>query len=243
MSALDPRLQDYRAVWKGKPVLRAIYRDYYRRISEACRPGNVLEIGGGSGDLKQFAPRVVSTDILPAPWLDAVADAEALPFADRSFDNIAMIDVLHHIGAPRRFLAEAQRILRPGGRIVLVEPAITPLSWVVYKLFHHEPVMMSQDPLGEAERAPSRDPYDANSAIPTLLLRRHRGRMARHFPGLTIRRVELFSLLAYPLSGGFRSWSLLPVSLVEPLLRLEGAVSAAVGRFMAFRLFAVLERS
>jgi SAM-dependent methyltransferase len=236
------RLEGYRTIWQQKPVLRVIYQDYYRRIMEACRPGLVLEIGGGSGNLKAFAPRVISTDILSAPWLDAVADAQALPFGDGTFDGIVMVDVLHHLEVPRRFLKEAQRVLRPGGRLVLVEPAITPLSWIVYRFFHHEPVTLDQDPLAETMPDPNRDPYDSNSALPTLLFCRARERLARECPGLVVRQVRLFSLVAYPLSGGFRSWSLLPSALVAPALRLEKALEHVLGRLMAFRLLAVVER-
>jgi len=223
-------------------VLRAIYRDFYRRIMAASRPGLVLEIGGGSGNLKQFATHVISTDIQLAPWLDAVADAQALPFGDCTFDGIVMVDVLHHLEAPGRFLQEAQRVLRPRGRLVLVEPAITPVSWVVYRFFHHEPLRMDQDPLTEVATGSPRDPYDANSALPTLLFGRARKRLERTCPNLVVRDVRRFSLAAYPLSGGFRSWSLLPRALVTPLLRFERAVERGLGPLMAFRLLAVLEK-
>lgn len=236
------RLEGYRTVWQEKPVLRAIYEDFYRRIMAASRPGLVLEIGGGSGNLKQFATHVTSTDVQWAPWLDAVADAQALPFGDGTFDGIVMVDVLHHLEAPGRFLQEAQRVLRPRGRLVLVEPAITPLSWVVYRFFHHEPVRMDVDPLTEATTRRHRDPYDANSALPTLLFGHARERLERACPNLVVREVHRFSLAAYPLSGGFRPWSLLPRILVTPLLRLEKAVERGLGPLMAFRLLAVLEK-
>lgn len=236
------RLEGYRATWQQKPVLRAIYRDYYRRIMETARPGLVLEIGGGSGNLKEFAPRVISTDILPAPWLDAVADAQALPFRDRTFDSIVMVDVLHHLQTPRSFLREAARVLRPRGRLVVIEPAITPLSWIAYRFFHQEPVIMGQDPLADVAPDPHRDPYDANSAVPTLLFGRYRQRLAAECPELVVREVRLLSLLAYPLSGGFKSWSLLSPALVAPMLRLERALEPVLGRLMAFRLLAVVER-
>jgi SAM-dependent methyltransferase len=239
--ATEP-LARYREVWERKPALRAIYGDYYRRILETSRPGLVLEIGGGSGNLKSFAPRVVSTDIQWAAWLDAVADAQALPFGDGTFDGIVMVDVLHHLEVPRRFLQEAQRVLRSGGRLVLVEPAITPLSWIVYRFFHHEPVRMDQDPLADAPPDPHRDPYDSNSALPSLLLGRARQRLARECPGLVVRRVRLFSLIAYPLSGGFRRWTLLPRVLVAPVLWLDRVLEPVLGRVMAFRLLAVMEK-
>jgi SAM-dependent methyltransferase len=46
-----------------------------------------------------------------------VADAQALPFDDRSFDVVLSNLTVHHLGDPDKFLAEAFRILRPGGRL------------------------------------------------------------------------------------------------------------------------------
>ena len=44
--------EHYRAIWRKKPALRAVYGDIYRRIDARRRPGRTLEIGGGSGNLK-----------------------------------------------------------------------------------------------------------------------------------------------------------------------------------------------
>lgn len=236
-------LAAYRAAWQAKPVLRAIYGDFYRRMAAACREGPTLEIGGGSGNFKSFRPDVVSTDIQASPWLDAVCDAQRLPFAEASFDNIVMVDVLHHLERPRRFLAEVRRVLRSGGRLIAVEPAITPVSWLFYRFAHPEWLSMAEDPLAEGEPDPSRDPYDANQAIPTLLFRgRGRRRLAETFPELVLRTSRLFALFAYPLSGGFRRWSLIPAAAVAPVLRLEAALAPVLGPLMAFRLMAVLEK-
>src|SRR5260370_18177475 len=100
-------LEDHRELWKKKPVLRAIYADFYRRILSACRPGRSLEIGGGFGNLKEYAGNVVSTDLVPVPVLDAVADAQALPFRESIFNNIVALDVLHHIKQPHRSFSDA----------------------------------------------------------------------------------------------------------------------------------------
>lgn len=237
------QLRDHRAAWEAKPALRAIYHDCYRRMAAAARPGRSLEIGGGTGNFKAFAPDVVTTDIQPADWLDAVCDAQELPFAEASFDNIVLFDVLHHIERPRLFFAEACRLLRPGGRVVMVEPAITPMSRVFYTHFHPEPVDMAADPLADGPRSADRDPFDANQAIPTLLFGRDGGAdFAAAFPELRVRAVRRLSLFAYPLTGGFRSWSLIPSAIVRPLLRLEDALLPVLGPVMAFRLMVVLER-
>ena len=226
------KLREYRDIWQAKPVLRAVYADCYRRIVEQCVPGPTLEVGGGTGNLKAYRSHIVASDVQFAPWLDVVADAQRLPFATGAFANIVLFDVLHHLERPRLFLMEAARVLTPGGRVVLVEPAITPLSYPFYRFLHPESVRLRDDPLADGALSPGRDPYDANQAIPTLLFGRCRARLEALLGGRLV-RLDHFGLFAYPLSGGFRSWSLLPVSLVGPLLRLEAAIAPLVGRLGA----------
>jgi len=47
-----------------------------------------------------------------------VAPAESLPFEDKSFDVVFMINVIHHLKDQDKGLAEAKRVLRPQGRLV-----------------------------------------------------------------------------------------------------------------------------
>jgi len=238
----DLRPADYRAIWSEKPVLRVVYTNYYARMRAACIDGPTLEIGGGSGNMKDFAGDVVSTDIVPADWLDTVCDAQALPFADASFANIVMVDVLHHIARPARFLTEAERVLRPGGRVIMVEPGITPLSSIFFRLFHDEPVDMREDPLDQTP-PPAKDPFEGNQALPTRLFGRDRNRLASRYPNLRLRQRRWLSLFAYPLSGGFRRWSALPAAFAPALIGLENLLSPLLGPLMGFRLFAVLEKT
>jgi SAM-dependent methyltransferase len=238
------QLDQLRAVWERKPTLRLVYEDFYDRIAEACHPGVTIEIGGGIGNLKRRLGDVISTDIQSAPWLDCVADAQRLPFAAASAANIVMVDVLHHIEFPIVFFREATRVLRPGGRVLMVEPAITWGSSLFYRLFHHEPVRTSEvDVLGDGNPDPRRNPYTSNQAIPTLLATRERQRFQRLLPALRIARVDWFSFAAYPLSGGFQAWSLISEKLAHRVLRMERAIEPALGRFMGFRMMLVVEKA
>ncbi|MGI9419541.1 MAG: class I SAM-dependent methyltransferase [Geminicoccaceae bacterium] len=236
-------LADHRQLWHQKPALREVYSYYYREIAAICRSGRTLEIGGGIGNFKTFMPDVISSDIQPSVTLDVVADAQRLPFAQSSFENIVMFDVLHHLEQPLMFLAEAARVLQPGGRIVVCEPAITPLSRVFYRLFHPEPFDMKADLLAEASLSRADDPWDSNQAVPTLMFGRQRTRIERHMPELSIRRARLLAMLAYPLSGGFRPWSAIAAPLVKPLLAIERRVEPLLGPLMAFRLLGVIEKA
>jgi SAM-dependent methyltransferase len=236
-------LRDHRDTWKRKAVLRAIYGDFYDRIAAACVPGLTIEIGGGIGNLKERIPHLVSTDVQFAPWLDCVADAQRLPIASGVAANIVMVDVLHHIEFPRRFFREAGRVLREGGRIVMIEPAITWGSTLFYRLLHEEPVRMRADPLADGRPDPARNPYDANQAIPTLIATRDRDRFHRLFPGLRIVQTTWFSFAVYPLSGGFKRWSLVPAPLARAALAAERMFEPLLGRTAGFRVMLVVEQA
>ncbi|RVU44325.1 bifunctional demethylmenaquinone methyltransferase/2-methoxy-6-polyprenyl-1,4-benzoquinol methylase UbiE [Rubrivivax rivuli] len=109
----------------------------------AVRPGmQVLDIAGGTGDLaRAFAKaagptgRVVLTDINEAMLrvgrdrlLDeglvlptAACDAEHLPFANESFDLVSVAFGLRNMTHKDRALAEMARVLKPGGRLLVLE--------------------------------------------------------------------------------------------------------------------------
>lgn len=242
--SLSETLEAHRRIWEAKPAFREVYTDCYRRLATAAAPGPSLEIGGGIGNLRQFLPELVSVDIQFSPWLDCVADAHQLPFRAASFANVVLFDVLHHLQYPGRFLAEAARLLKPGGRALVLEPAITPLSFPFYNWLHQEPVDMTADPLdpwpGQQRKE---DPYLSNQAVPSLLFARGKDYLRQAAPGLRQVSCTHFAFFAYPLSGGFKPWSLLPAGLTRPLLSLERKLEPMLGRLAGFRLLTVLERT
>jgi SAM-dependent methyltransferase len=244
MEGLDQRQLGHRVQWEKKKSIRLLYGDYHRQLLGCCPDGRILDVGGGTAHIKEVRPDIVCADILPFPGIDVVADAHRLPFGDGYFAGVVMLDVLHHLERPIDFLEEASRVLKPGGRIAMIEPAMTALARRFYDRYHDEPVDMQADPFAPVVVNPDRDPFDANQAIPTLLFVESsaRQRVEQRIPSLRVRSVDWHSLFAYPLSGGFQDWSLLPASWVAPMLALERRMPAAIRRYLAFRMMVVLER-
>ncbi|MBI5899432.1 MAG: class I SAM-dependent methyltransferase [Rhodocyclales bacterium] len=237
------QLDEYRRRWESKPALRAVYADLHRRMSDAAVSGPGLEIGAGIGNLASGCGNLLRMDIQCSPGVDLAADAHRLPFADASFTNIFLFDVLHHLQCPLRFFAEADRVLRVGGRVIMVEPGITPVSGMLYRLGHEEPVDLGWQPDPDCVPDPGKDPYASNQAIPTILFKRSPDWIAAAETSLQIREARWLSLVVYPLTGGFKSWSMMPSACVAPLLRLEDLLLPMLGGFMGFRLMVVLEKT
>ncbi len=70
MADFDERLLEHTRVWDAKPALRAVYGDFHRRLNDACPPGPLLDIGGGSAHFKAYREGVTTLDILPYPGID-----------------------------------------------------------------------------------------------------------------------------------------------------------------------------
>ena len=242
------RFEEHRRAWDANLALRTLYREWYGRIAAELPPaalGLRVELGYGPGFARQFIPDLELSDIVRAPWHDREASAEDLPFVDAALGALVLFDVLHHLPNPRRFFEEAARVLRPGGRIVMSEPYISPLSYLVYKLLHEEPLALTVDPLAlTASGGGGRDPFDSNQAIPTLLFRRRRGRraFAQAFPALAVRRVAYLSGPSYPASGGFSRGRFLPQPIWAALHWLERRLPDFVFRIIGFRMLIVIEK-
>ena len=191
--------------------------------------------------------RLIATDIVPTRHCDLAADAMALPFSDGSVDNLVMMDVLHHIPFPLRFLAEADRVLRPGGRVVMTEPYISPASRIIFAVGHPEPVVSSAKVFGDL---PASDPsplrgtgaFASNQATPTLLFFRDRALFETRFPTLRLLHRFRRSLFVYPLSGGFSGPKLIPRFLAPIAWAVEWLLTP-LAPLLACRLLVVIEKS
>lgn len=109
----------------------------YALARERCAGKDVLEAacgpGRGLGCLAQKARSVTAGDLTPALVEAArshygdrvklsVFDAQKLPFADASFDLVLLYEAFYYLSEPETFLAEARRVLRPGGELILSMP-------------------------------------------------------------------------------------------------------------------------
>jgi SAM-dependent methyltransferase len=219
LSVDDPRTTLLRRkIIQDKAFLRAIYAEWYERI--VCmlpKKKDVLELGSGAGFLSQFLPEVITSEVFQAPGVRLIADACKLPLRNGSLDAIVMTDVFHHIPDVSRFLLEAERCVRPGGKIVMVEPWRTPWSEWIYTHLHSEPFSP-----GDGWTISRSGPLSgANGALPWIVFQRDRAMFEAKYPKWGIKNVEPMMPFSYLLSGGVSLRSLMPGWMYRPVRRLE----------------------
>ncbi len=237
-------IHENQLAWRKKAALRESYRTFYQAIAAQLAPrhgGYSVELGSGMGNIKASIPDCVTTDIFDNPWLDRVENAYSLSFPDASVANLILFDVWHHLEYPANALDEASRVLRRGGRLIVIDPAMSITGRIVYGLFHHEPLGFSYKFSSRPVRlnSPSDLPYfAAQSSAHRLLERRLLPELLREWKTVHIQKITSFTYLA---SGGFRGRQLYP-SFALPLMRRIDELLGKWPDLFAARLLVVLEK-
>jgi SAM-dependent methyltransferase len=238
----DPRRTiQHRDIILSKPFLKKIYEEWYgvfKDHSNRVPRGMMLELGSGGGFLKQVIPEVVTSDVLSLPGLvDIQCYAQQMPFDDATVSAIFMTNVFHHIPDSAAFLKEASRVLMPGGRVVMIEPANTWFSRKVYTHAHHEPF----DPEGPWHIDSTGPMSGSNQALPYIVFERDEQRFRQEFPWLQIVEKRLTMPVRYLLSGGVSKKQLVPTFTFGMIRMLEHLIPP-VTRLTAMFQIIVLEK-
>lgn len=230
--------------WQRKPLLQKLYADFYRLIAQNLSnlpDAKIVELGSGLGNIRAVIPNCLRTDLFPNPWIDQIENAFKLSFADETVSDLILTDVFHHLRYPGTALREFARVLRKGGRVIMLEPYMSALGVLVYGIPHPEPIAVSKTIEWEAPEGWSPENVDYYAA---------QGNATRIFEGnkfhdrLTdwhkIETIRL-SATAYVASGGFSKPQLYPTSMLPVIRKLEKLLGLFPTLF-ATRLLVILEK-
>jgi len=229
--------------WRRKPLLRKVYRGFHEEIANhltKCSSGSIVELGSGVADITEIIPHCIRTDLFPNPWIDHVENAYELSFKDRSVSDLILFDVFHHLRYPGAALNEFRRVLAPRGRVIIFEPDISLLGWVVYGLLHKEPIAF-RDPI--QWHAPAKwnpadiDYYAAQGNAMRIFLRQEIDVNAFGWDTIIVKQL---CSTAYAASGGYSKPQLYPTRALPIMQKLDQALDCAP-RVFSTRLVVVLE--
>jgi SAM-dependent methyltransferase len=131
-----------------------------------------IEVGCGTGVSKFFIKNknLRLTDYSNKDWLD-VKEVDALntPFAVNSFDYVISSNMIHHVPYPNKFFREMNRILKPGGYLLIQELNNSFFMRLFLRLMRHEGYNYGVNVFKEKVCTDKNDLWSANCAIPNLL--------------------------------------------------------------------------
>jgi demethylmenaquinone methyltransferase/2-methoxy-6-polyprenyl-1,4-benzoquinol methylase len=121
----DPRwrraLVDFIAAAPGMSILDVATGTGMVAFAHAERGARVIGLDQSEAMLSRAQARLAATPALADRLSFQLGEAEALPFPDASFDALSFTYLLRYVDDPAATLAELARVLKPGGRIGMVE--------------------------------------------------------------------------------------------------------------------------
>jgi SAM-dependent methyltransferase len=91
----------------------------YDLVVSLKEESRALDLGSGS---RRLSPKIVNLDIFSGKNVDIIAEAEYLPFADKTFDVVICTAVFEYIRRPNTVMSEIRRILSPSGLLYIEVP-------------------------------------------------------------------------------------------------------------------------
>lgn len=241
------RLVLHQAQLEKKRLLRQTFREFhytFRNLDEkyfGSTAGVRIELGAGVAPVRDTFPDVLATDIVASERLDFVLDAEHMNLGDSTVRALYAQNCFHHFADPAQFFLEVERVVAPGGGVILIEPYFGPLAqWLFKRLFSTEgfdPTVLSWRQLIEGPMS------GANQALSYVVFFRDRALFRKQFPALEIvETAPLANYLSYLLSGGLNFRQLWPNSLAPVLQGLQWLLSP-FDRWLALHHVIVLRHS
>ena len=215
----------HRNIIRKKGFLHKLFLENYRIFKENIKDipdGLKIELGSGGGFLKEVINDVITSDVLELPDVDKVFFAEKIPYQDESVAVFFLLDTLHHIKEPDKFFSEVNRCLKPGAKIIMIEPTNTLFSRFFFKHIHDEQFDENQEKWivdGEGRLA------DANIAMPWIIFIRDREKFLTKYPDLEILQINKHTPFRWFLSGGLSYRQFVPSASFGFFTKIEKLLS------------------
>jgi len=230
----------------NNPGLRSYFSFLYKIVNQELEKfDSILEVGAGAAISEIFLEqRIVRTDILPFNDFDVMGHCsmENLPFKESQFDAVLAFDSIHHSEKPSKSILELLRVTREGGKIILVEPFVSPLSYLPYKMFHHEDTSWDFREKGSiALSSRNLNPAMGDQGVSRFIINQLSNWRSTNFPKLTV-SITYLSPFSFFATGGVSSPLKTPKIFVNFLIQVETLIPNFIMKFLASRVILTITK-
>lgn len=214
--------------------LRFLLEKRFEWLNDYIDPetGEGVELACGIGVTKDFvrARTLLLTDLDDHEWLDVPwVDATSTPFEDGRFDFVIIQNAIHHLAQPIKLFAEAARILKPTGVLLVRDVKCSLVHRAVTRLTRVEGYSYDVDVYDrEAVMSDPANLWEANNAVPDLLFD-DTDRFEQEVPEFRIVHQSFSECLVLLNSGGV-THKTVSIPLTPSLLRALHAVDKVITR-------------
>jgi ubiquinone/menaquinone biosynthesis C-methylase UbiE len=107
---------------------RKIVRDNLEPFIAAQRTcEQILDLGCGNSRYIEHFPNRVGLDFVKGEGVNIIADAHHLPLRSATFSMVLTTEMLEHVQDPQRVVDEIERIVKPGGQVILTTRFVFPI--------------------------------------------------------------------------------------------------------------------
>lgn len=224
----EKRIKQHTEIQDSKRAFKTLATDIHlellrlvEKFDTSRSPLLICEIGAGVIPLSSLSKRVISSDLVHNPNLDLQFNAESMPFRSKSLNALIGQNTFHHFTNYQKVLLEMQRVLVPGGVIVLLEPSFNWISKIIYpRLFPFEGFDLNADPKCTLLSKDSK--VVPNQALSWIVFIRELKKFEDEFPKLEIvERLQLPYGIRYLGTGGLNFKQLIPTRVLGLFRKFE----------------------
>ena len=208
------RLAVHSKILAKKRILREVFSEFHHLFHQLenkffTGKGIKAELGAGIAPMRDTYPDVLATDIVYSPHLDCVLNAENMDLENESVRVLLGQNCFHHFPHPDQFFVELERVLTPGGGVILLDPYYGPFASFLFKRLF---VTEGFDKKFPSWETPTIGPMNgANQALSYIIFVRDRAEFESKYPTLKIvYQKPVGNYLKYLLSGGLNFIQLIP---------------------------------